>query len=122
MDFRQHLERLCDDLDGAVAACLMGADGIPVEVVEHFQDQEGVDANSLFVEYSSLLPQIRQSAEMFTAGNVEELCIRTDGLTAVIRPVTEEYFIALALRPSGNLGKGRYLLRLIAPQLVDELS
>lgn len=122
MDFREHLERICDDLDGAVAACLMGADGLPVEAVERFQDHEGIDANSLFVEYSSLLPQLRQSAEMFTAGAVEELCVRSEGLTAVIRPVTEEYFLALALRPGGNLGKGRYLLRLVAPQLVDELS
>ena len=121
MDFRVCLERLCDDLDGAVAACLMGADGMPVESVERFQDQDGIDANSLFVEYSSLLPQIRQSAEVFAAGNIEEFCIRSEQITAVIRPVTEEYFLALALHPGGNLGKGRYLLRLTAPQLVDEL-
>jgi predicted regulator of Ras-like GTPase activity (Roadblock/LC7/MglB family) len=69
-----------------------------------------------------VLSQVRQSAEMFSAGALNELSIRSERLTTIIRPVNEEYFVALALVPEGNFGKGRYLLRVHAPKLVQDLS
>jgi hypothetical protein len=35
--------------------------------------------------------------------------------------LNEEYFVALALLPDGNFGKGRYLLRTVAPKLLEQL-
>ena len=40
----------------------------------------------------------------------------------VIRVINKGYFVALTLTPNANLGKGRYLLRLLAPKLADELA
>jgi hypothetical protein len=40
----------------------------------------------------------------------------------LIRVVSSEYFVALAIRPDGNFGKGRYLLRLVAPKLQAEIA
>jgi hypothetical protein len=40
----------------------------------------------------------------------------------LIRVVSPEYFVALAIRPDGNFGKGRYLLRLVAPKLQAEIA
>jgi hypothetical protein len=34
LDFREHLEAICASVDGAVAATIMGVDGLPVETVE----------------------------------------------------------------------------------------
>jgi hypothetical protein len=34
----------------------------------------------------------------------------------------ESYFLALSLTPDGNLGKGRFLLRLTAPKVLKELE
>lgn len=39
----------------------------------------------------------------------------------IVRVVTPEYFVALALRPEGNFGKGRYLMRVVTPKLQAEL-
>ena len=39
----------------------------------------------------------------------------------VMRPITDEYFIALALSEGGNFGKARYLLRIAAPVLQEQL-
>jgi hypothetical protein len=35
--------------------------------------------------------------------------------------LSDEYFVALAVEPGGNVGKARYLLRVSAPKLVENL-
>jgi hypothetical protein len=35
--------------------------------------------------------------------------------------VSKEYFVALAIRPDGNFGKGRYLLRIVVPKMQADL-
>jgi hypothetical protein len=35
--------------------------------------------------------------------------------------VTPEYFLVLGLKPSGNYGKARYVLRITAPRVKTEL-
>jgi hypothetical protein len=39
-----------------------------------------------------------------------------------MRLLNEEYFVAVAMRPQGNLGKARYLLRTQAPKLLENLT
>jgi hypothetical protein len=48
--------------------------------------------------------------------------VQAENLTALIRLLNEEYFVIVALEPSGNLGKARYLLRIQAPKLLEKLS
>ena len=107
-------------LDGALSASIMGVDGLPVDQVD--VDAGDVDVSSLMVEFSSLLGQVRRSAQMFAAGGLEELTISSENITAIIRPITEDYLLCLALRPGANFGKGRYLLRVNASKLVAPLS
>src|SRR5262249_8473358 len=110
-------------VDGAVAASIMGNDGIPVTAYEvEPKDGDEIDVSSLLVEYSALIGQVQRSAQMFAAGGLEELSITSQRLTTIIRPVTGEYFIALAMRSSANFGKGRYLLRIHAPRLAGDLT
>jgi predicted regulator of Ras-like GTPase activity (Roadblock/LC7/MglB family) len=119
MSFREHLEQVCRNVDGAVACSLMGVDGIEVDT--HLTDGEGIDVKSLLVEYSGVLRSAREAAEAHEAGGVAEIAIATDKLLAVVRLVTAEYFMVVALRPEGNIGKARYLLRVTAPKLKAEL-
>jgi predicted regulator of Ras-like GTPase activity (Roadblock/LC7/MglB family) len=121
MDFDRALRTICSSVDGAVGATLMGVDGIPVQQYEVEGDSGGVDVASLLIEYSSLIGQVQRSAQMFAAGGLEELSISSENLTTIIRPVTGEYFLALALKSNANFGKGRYLLRIHAPRLAAEL-
>jgi predicted regulator of Ras-like GTPase activity (Roadblock/LC7/MglB family) len=121
-DFAEQLESIVRAVDGAVAATIMGVDGIPVQAYEAEAGADGVDLSSLLVEYSSLIPQVQRSAQMFAAGELEELSITSERLVTIIRPVTPEYFLALAMRTSAVSGKGRYLLRVHAPKLAPLLS
>jgi predicted regulator of Ras-like GTPase activity (Roadblock/LC7/MglB family) len=98
----------------------MGLNGLPV--ASHRVNEPELDLEGLWVEYSSLFSQIQRAAESMQGGQVKEVAIHTDRLTTLVRMVNPEYFLALALTPEGNVGKGRFALRIIAPQLVPELT
>ena len=42
-------------------------------------------------------------------------------MTTLIRVLNDEYFVALALPAEASVGKGRYLLRRVAPRLRENL-
>ena len=120
MAFKEHLEAVCGQVEGAVACSIMGFNGLPVET--HRVSEPELDLEGLWVEYSSLFGQIQRAAESMRGGQVKEVAIHTDQLTTIARMVNPEYFLVLALSPDGNVGKGRFALRIIAPQVAPELS
>lgn len=119
MGFREHLQEVVRSVDGAVACSLMGVDGIEVDTL--VTEGGDVDLKSLLIEYSGVFRSAREAAEASAAGVVAELSMQTDKLLTVARLVTPEYFMVIALRPDGNFGKARFMLRVTAPRLVAEL-
>ena len=119
MSFREHLEQVCRDVDGAFACSLMGVDGIEVDT--HEEKSADVDVKSLLIEYSGLFRSAREAAEAHAAGGINELTIETEKVLTVARLVSPEYYMVAALVPGGNLGKARFLLRVTAPKLRSEL-
>ena len=119
MAFREHLQEVCQKVEGAIACSLMGADGIEVDT--HVNEGAEVDFRTLLVEYSGLLRSAREAAENNQAGGVDEVSVSTEKLVAVARVVSPEYFMVVALRPDGNIGKARFYLRVTAPKLLAEL-
>ena len=117
--FRPRLENICHDVEGAVLATVMGLDGLPVDTVA---GQSDIDVAALVVEYSSLLEQVRRTAQVLAAGNLEELTIRSNNLTTIIRLVTDTYFLAVAVQPLGLTGKARFYLKRQVMALIAELS
>jgi len=119
MGFREHLEKICASVEGAVAASVMGFDGIAIDTYES-AGSDGVDLSSLLVEYANILSQVRSAAGVLQSGGVRELIISTDKLVTFSRPLGEEYFLILALVPDGNWGKARYVLRVAVPVVSRE--
>ncbi len=117
--FQENIKRLVDETEGSVAGLLMGFDGIAVDSFS--VPGSGVDITTVGMEFSFVLTQIRKAAEILEVGGLQEIAIRAENLTILIRVVSHEYFIALAMRANGNFGKGRYLLRVVAPKLQEEL-
>lgn len=117
MGFRESLEEVCG-VEGAVAASVMGFDGIAVETVT--PKAQEMDLEALLVEYAGVLNQVRQAAEVLQTGPVSEISIGTERLTTLLRLINQDYFLVLAMRPEGNFGKGRYVLRVTAPKLQAE--
>lgn len=125
MGFRETLEHICKQVDGALAASIMGYDGIAIDTLEldvsTLKHPPEVNVVSAMIEYSSIFAQIRIAAEQLEAGEASEFALRTDKVVAVGRAVTSEYFVVLALSPAGNVGKAKYALRIGAGRIAAEL-
>jgi predicted regulator of Ras-like GTPase activity (Roadblock/LC7/MglB family) len=120
MSFLAHLESIVNQVDGAIACSVMGSDGISVET--HQKEEVGdLELQSAWVEYANILGQIRNGAELLKTGAVTEVSVNTERLVTLMRMLTSEYFLVLALKPEGNYGKGRYVLRVTAPKVTAEL-
>jgi len=120
MSFQAHLESVVAQVEGALACSVMGFDGIAVET-HQVPAAEAMELPTALVEFTNVLSQLRTAADSLKTGGVEELCIQTEKLTTVMRLVSPEYFLALAIKPEGNPGKGRYVLRITAPKIRLEL-
>jgi predicted regulator of Ras-like GTPase activity (Roadblock/LC7/MglB family) len=118
--FKDVLRNLVESTDGAVASILMGFDGIPVESYSRSPSDWNVE--SVGAEYSGVLGQIKQASTMLEAGATTEVAVSAESMTTVIRLLNDEYFVAMALQPSANLGKARYLMRMQAASLLEQLS
>jgi predicted regulator of Ras-like GTPase activity (Roadblock/LC7/MglB family) len=98
----------------------MGFDGISVETYQ--KDEAGeLELNGAWVEYANLLTQLKNAADVLKTGAVTELSVNSEKVLTIIRMVSPEYFLVLALKAEGNYGKGRYVLRVTAPKVRAEL-
>ena len=120
MSFIDQLQAVVSQVDGALACSIMGFDGIAVET-HQVANAGDLDLSTACVEFATILTQLKTAAEQMQAGAVSEVSINTEKVTAVMRPLSAEYFLVLALRPDGNFGKGRYALRVAAPKVRAEL-
>jgi predicted regulator of Ras-like GTPase activity (Roadblock/LC7/MglB family) len=117
--FAELLRKVVDNVDGGLAAVIMGLDGIPVET--YVKQSDRVDVNTVAMEFSFILGQVRKAGDSLQVGSLEELSIRAQRLVLICRMVSPQYFVAVAVAPDGNLGKARYLTRISAPQLAAQL-
>ncbi len=117
--FSTRLEKAVDNVPGGQAALLMGFDGILVEMIG---DEDAMDIETMGMELSVVLKEVRKASELLEAGEATELTIRTEKMLAVLRVVNEEYFLVMALSPKGNIGKARYALRMLAPDIHSEIA
>lgn len=120
--FREVLQEVVERTEGGVAGLLMGFDGIPVD---HYVREDGagpVDVETIGMEYSVILKDIKKAAELLEAGGAREVSIQAEKLTTVIRVLNDEYFVAVTLTPDGNYGKARFLLRTAGSKLLSELT
>jgi predicted regulator of Ras-like GTPase activity (Roadblock/LC7/MglB family) len=120
MSFRTHLESVVNQVDGALACSVMGFDGISVETYQ--KDEAGeLELTGAWVEYANMLTQLKNAAEVLKMGAVTELSVNSEKVLTILRMVSPEYFLVLALKAEGNYGKGRYVLRITAPKVRAEL-
>jgi predicted regulator of Ras-like GTPase activity (Roadblock/LC7/MglB family) len=97
----------------------MGLDGIPVET--YVRQTNAFDVNTVGMEFSFILGQVRKAGDSLQVGGLEELSVKAQRLLLVCRMISPQYFVAVAMAPEGNFGKARYLARLATPALVAGL-
>ncbi len=119
MSIRETLSEIVQKVEGSRAAVIMASDGIPID--EAIVNQDGLDLQLLTVESSTVLKDIKRAVELLAVGATEELCITSGQLYVVLRVLTDDLFLILVLDRDGNLGKGRYMLRLKSEDFIREL-
>ncbi len=117
MAFAQILQEVVNDTDGALGALIVGIDGIPVE---EFAITKELDLQSMTVEYSTLLKEIEKGSQAAQLGSTKEVTVLADKAMIMLRRLNDEYFMVLIIKPDGNFGKGRFLLRMSVPKLLRE--
>ncbi len=117
MSFSEILKEVVNGTDGALGALVVGLDGIPVD--EYTVSKE-VDLQSMTVEYSTLLKEIEKGSQAAQMGSTKEVTVIADKAMVMLRRLTDEYFFVLIIKPEGNFGKGRFLLRMSVPKLLRE--
>jgi predicted regulator of Ras-like GTPase activity (Roadblock/LC7/MglB family) len=118
--FQETLREIVDKTDGGVAGLIMDSEGIAVD--SYSRGDAPFDITTVGIEFGVVLGSIKRAADSLEAGKTSEIAIGTEKMITIIRTLNETYFLALALRPDGNLGKGRYLMRTAAPKLIAELE
>lgn len=119
VNFEQTLKSIVSQTPGAIAALIMDFDGIPL--ASHTASNLNVEVDAVGMEYSAILKEIRKATQLLEAGNTEEINIRAEKLTVVIRVINETYFVAVVLSPDALDAKARYLLRVETSQLAAAL-
>ena len=121
MMFKQALQSIVEKTDGAIGAVIMGTDGLPVE---KYFDDEGRESNLdvAAAEFTSLIRAAARSAKDLNLGDVSELVVSLESVTLLMRALHKDYFVFLALRSDGNLGRGRYELRKAELMLAEEFA
>ncbi|MBL8600829.1 MAG: hypothetical protein JNK72_02800 [Myxococcales bacterium] len=118
--FKETLREIVEGTDGAVAGLLMGFDGI--EIDKYSRDDSELDIQTIGMELSGVLGGIGRATQQLEAGVAREVAIQAEKFTIVVRVLNPEYVVALALNPGANFGKGRFLLRVAAPRLLEALG
>ncbi|HET6862099.1 MAG TPA: hypothetical protein VFH91_03605, partial [Pyrinomonadaceae bacterium] len=119
--FKEMLQTVIERTEGGLGALIMGTDGIAVEKV---LAEAGLDANLdvAAAEFTSLIRNAQRAAHDTGLGGLKELVASLEGATLIMRMLSRDYFVVLALEAKGNLGRARYELRKAELKLAKEFA
>ena len=119
--FKDLLESIIERTEGSLGALIMGTDGIAVEKV---LGEAGMDANLdvAAAEFTSLVRSAQRAGTDTGLGGLRELVISLEGAVMLMRLLSRDYFVVLALNSQGNIGRGRFELRKAELQLAKEFA
>jgi uncharacterized protein len=110
MGFLDSLTGITDRIEGCAAVVILGIDAIPIE--RHVRDlHPSFDIDVIATEFTSLVRRSMRTAEDTGLGGLREMVFVTEALTFLLRPITPEYFLLLAMNPGASLGRARFELR-----------
>jgi predicted regulator of Ras-like GTPase activity (Roadblock/LC7/MglB family) len=119
--FKEMLESIIERTEGSLGALIMGTDGIAVEKV---LGQAGAEANLdvAAAEFTSLVRGAQRAGTDTGLGGLRELVISLEGAVMLMRLLSKDYFVVLALGVEGNIGRGRFELRKAELKLAKEFA
>ena len=117
--FADALQAIASRVPETQVLMIMGTDGIPIErlVVRPDPNFEAVAA-----EYTTLLRASVSAATDTGLGELQELSVITERMTAILVGITREYFLFAALAPGALAGRARFAMRVAGIALQREFQ
>ncbi len=115
--FTQALQRIAARVPETKVVMIMGTDGIPIEKLVVRPDPS---LDAVAAEYTTLLRASLSAAADTGLGDLHEMCIVTESLTALVVGITPEYFLFAALAPGAVAGRARFAMRVAGMALEGE--
>jgi predicted regulator of Ras-like GTPase activity (Roadblock/LC7/MglB family) len=117
MSFLEVLKETVGKVDGAVSAMIICSDGISVQ---EYAVEKLIDLTGLSAEASSMIRDINLASDNLKLGEAKEFSIISDRCGIIMRRIKREYYLALVIKPEGNYGKGRFVLKTVIPRIEGE--
>jgi predicted regulator of Ras-like GTPase activity (Roadblock/LC7/MglB family) len=117
--FSEALKDIAAKVPETQVVMIMGTDGIPIEklVVRAEANLEAVAA-----EYTTLLRASLSAAADTGLGDLLELSVVTERMTALLVGITADYFLFAALSPGALTGRARFIMRMAGRGLEREFE
>ena len=119
--FKEALQRIVEKTDGGLGALIMGTDGLFVEKF-FAEDVAAANLDVAAAEFTSLVRNASRSAKDLDLGELCELIVSLGKITFIMRLFNRDYFVVLAIRDNGNLGRGRYEVKKAELMLAQEFA
>jgi predicted regulator of Ras-like GTPase activity (Roadblock/LC7/MglB family) len=119
--FKEMLETIIERTEGSLGALIMGTDGIAVEKV---LGEAGSEANLdvAAAEFTSLVRSAQRAGTDTGLGGLREMVVSLESAVLVMRLLSRDYFVVLAMGPHGKLGRARFEVRKAELQLAKEFA
>ncbi|MGE4344665.1 MAG: roadblock/LC7 domain-containing protein [Geoalkalibacter sp.] len=119
MSLNALLQNLLGELPDALGVVLADWEG---EAVAHAARMDDFELKVFGAHHGIILDSLRQAAARLGEPGVEEVAIHADDRLILVKPVTEEYFVVLALANEGLLSRASHVLQAYAAQLHEEVA
>jgi predicted regulator of Ras-like GTPase activity (Roadblock/LC7/MglB family) len=119
MNLKESLKKISEKVDDFIGIAIAAADGI---IVEEHRTDSSFDLTSVVAECGALWKTAEKASQSVELGSSQEMTIVTERAVVLVKKINPGYFLLLAVASEKNFGKGRFLLRMEADTLVEELS
>ncbi|OEU76414.1 MAG: GTPase-activating protein [Desulfuromonadales bacterium C00003093] len=119
MPFKSLLNRLLEDIPGALGAIIIDWEGEAVDQVARIGEY---DLKVFAAHKGIILGLLREALSRIESGNLEEVLIRTDHKKTLLAPLTEDYFLLLVLGPQAIVARAAFKMRCCVAELRSEFE
>jgi predicted regulator of Ras-like GTPase activity (Roadblock/LC7/MglB family) len=117
--FKTLLSKVSEQAGSVLGLALVSLDGIAIEKIH--QDA-ALNLDTVIAEFTDRMKKTIQATGEMGTGPARELVAFTDQAVIILRSVHEDYYILCAVPPDGNYGRTRHALRMIIPEIAQELA
>ena len=118
---------MLEKIPGALGATLFGYDGLPVACCTPQGRRHDTEMGDELWEAASIdllrtIIDIQKATKRLDAGGLDQVSIQMEAFTLLMRPLSPDYVLVLALENQEWAGKGRYIMRLLGDEMRQELA